>query len=113
MSKISIISVIILAFVVTFSLFYGLTNKNPIIAGYNFLYADITSSANVPENPVNLFAQALKEKEAELDAREVELEEAEERSNKKFVYVSIFALFLLILIIFNFYFDFNRKNKNK
>lgn len=104
--------------VVSFLLYLGL---NPIDVG-KFLSAKIShavntdSTASVPENPFNVLALQLKEKEIRLNEREQSLTELEDKiigetgSIKQwlaFIIPLVVALFILIAI--NFYFDYKEK----
>lgn len=104
--------------VVLFLLYLGL---NPIDVG-KFLSAkishavNINSTASVPENPFNVLALQLKEKEIRLDEREQNLAELEDKiigetgSIKQWLaFIIPLVVALFILIVLNFYFDYKEK----
>lgn len=76
-------------------------------------------SVSIPENPFNKLALQLKEKEAELDARERNLAGKElalnstsgKQSNFIILALSIGIGILFILVVFNYYLDYRRKKK--
>lgn len=80
-------------------------------------------TTSVPQNEVNVLAQALDEKRAALDEREVELTARESalafrvaeevrKENRKTLFVILgTALLLLVLVLLNFYFDLRRDSR--
>ena len=77
-------------------------------------------SVSIPENPISKIALELKEKEEDLNTREVELKQLEDSLKKEpigdrfiiwLMASGILALFILIVV--NFYLDKRHRSKNK
>ena len=108
---------------IIFLSFFNILGVNPLDIG-KFFGAEFSQavgmSVSIPENPFNKLAVQLKEKEKNLNEREIALDNREknispvDQTQNRIIYgIGIGMIFLLVLITTNFFLDFHRRRNGR